>query len=79
MFEEDIRKKNLQYYADLDIRHHYVVCDQTKLQEIMLNIISNAIKYTPEGHSIYVEIHEAASENPSKIHYIFYVKIRALV
>ena len=41
------------------------------LQEIMLNIISNAIKYTPEGHSIYVEIHEAASENPSKIHYIF--------
>ena len=43
----------------------------TKLQEIMLNIISNAIKYTPEGHSIYVEIHEAASENPSKIHYIF--------
>lgn len=46
VFEEDIRKKNLQYYADLDIRHHYVVCDQTKLQEIMLNIISNAIKYT---------------------------------
>ena len=37
----------------------------------MLNIISNAIKYTPEGHSIHVEIHEAASENPSKIHYIF--------
>ena len=71
VFEEDIRKKNLQYHADLDIRHHYVVCDQTKLQEIMLNLISNAIKYTPEGHSIHVEIHEAASENPSKIHYIF--------
>ena len=71
VFEEDIRKKNLQYHADLDIRHHYVVCDQTKLQEIMLNIISNAIKYTPEGHSIYVEVHEAVSENPSKIRYIF--------
>ena len=71
VFEEDVRKKNLQYHAVLDVRHHYVVCDQTKLQEIMLNIISNAIKYTPEGHSIYVEIHEAASENPSKIHYIF--------
>ena len=71
VFEEDVRKKNLQYHAVLDVRHHYVVCDQTKLQEIMLNIISNAIKYTPEGHSIYVEIHEAASEYPSKIHYIF--------
>ena len=71
VFEEDVRKKNLQYHADLDVRHHYVVCDQTKLQEIMMNIISNAIKYTPEGHSIYVEVHEAVSENPSKIRYIF--------
>ena len=71
VFEEDVRKKNLQYHAVLDVRHHYVVCDQTKLQEIMLNIISNAIKYTPEGHSIYVEVDEAVSENPSKIRYIF--------
>ena len=71
VFEEDIRKKNLQYHAVLDVRHHYIVCDQTKLQEIMLNIISNAIKYTSEGDSIHVEIHEAVSENPSKIRYIF--------
>ena len=71
VFEEDIRKKKLQYHAVLDVRHHYAVCDQTKLQEIMLNIISNAIKYTPEGHSIHVEVHEAVSEDPSKIRYIF--------
>lgn len=71
VFEEDIRKKNLQYHADLDIRHHYAVCDQTKFLEIMLNIISNAIKYTPEGHSIRVEVHEEVSENPSKVRYIF--------
>ena len=71
VFEEDIRKKNLQYHTVLDVRHHYAVCDQTKLQEIMLNIISNAIKYTPEGHSIHVEVHETVSENPSKIRYIF--------
>ena len=71
VFEEDIRKKNLQYHAVLDVRHHYIVCDQTKLQEIMLNIISNAIKYTSDGDSIHVEVHEAVSENPSKIRYIF--------
>ena len=71
VFEGDVRKKNLQYHTVLDVRHHYAVCDQTKLQEIMLNIISNAIKYTPEGHSIHVEIHEAVSENPSKIRCIF--------
>ena len=71
VFEEDVRKKNLQYQVVLDVRHHYAVCDETKLQEIMLNIISNAIKYTPEGHSIHVEIHELVSENPSKVRYIF--------
>ena len=71
VFEEDVRKKNLQYQVVLDVRHHYAVCDETKLQEIMLNIISNAIKYTPEGHLIHVEIHESVSENPSKVRYIF--------
>ena len=71
VFEEDVRKKNLQYHAVLDVRHHYAVCDQTKLQEIMLNIISNAIKYTSDGDSIHVEVHEAVSENSSKIRYIF--------
>lgn len=71
VFEEDVRKKNLQYQVVLDVRHHYAVCDETKLQEIILNIISNAIKYTPEGHSIHVEVHEAVSENPSKVRYIF--------
>ena len=71
VFEEDVRKKNLQYQVVLDVRHHYAVCDETKLQEIILNIISNAIKYTPEGHSIHVEIHESVSENPSKVRYIF--------
>ena len=71
VFEEDVRKKNLQYQVVLDVRHHYAVCDETKLQEIMLNIISNAIKYNPEGHSIHVEIHESVSENPSKVRYIF--------
>ena len=37
----------------------------------MLNIISNAIKYTSDGHSIHVKIYEKDSENPSKIHFIF--------
>ena len=71
VFEEDVRKKNLQYHAVLDVRHHYVVCDQTKLQEIMLNIISNAIKYTSDGHAVHVKIYEKNSENPRKARLIF--------
>ena len=31
VFEEDIRKKNLQYSADLDVYHTFIFCDRVKL------------------------------------------------
>ena len=71
VFEEDIRKKNLQYSADLDVYHTFIFCDRVKLQEIMLNIISNAIKYTSDGHTVHVKIYEKDSENPRKARLIF--------
>ena len=63
VFESDIRKKNLQYLIDTDICHKYAICDKTKLQEIYLNIVSNAVKYTPNGKSIHVTIKEVASDD----------------
>ena len=71
VFEEDIRKKNLQYSADLDVYHTFIFCDRVKLQEIMLNIISNAIKYTSDGHAVHVKIYEKDSEDPRKAPFIF--------
>ena len=71
VFEEDIRKKNLQYSADLDVYHTFIFCDRVKLQEIMLNIISNAIKYTSDGHAVHVKICEKDSEDPRKARLIF--------
>ena len=35
-----------------------MICDSTKVREILLNIISNSIKYTPDGGSIVVDISE---------------------
>ena len=63
VFESDIRKKNLQYSIDANVCHKYAVCDKTKLQEIYLNIVSNAVKYTPSGKSIHVTVKEIASDN----------------
>ena len=71
VFEEDVRKKNLQYSVDLDVYHTFIFCDRVKLQEIMLNIISNAIKYTSDGHAVHVKIYEKDSENPRKARFIF--------
>lgn len=71
VFEDDIRKKNLQYSSDLDVNHTFIFCDRVKLQEIMLNIISNAIKYTSDGHVVHVKIYEKDSEDPRKARFIF--------
>ena len=41
----------------------YAICDKTKLQEIYLNIVGNAVKYTPSGKSIHVIVKEIASDD----------------
>lgn len=71
VFEADIQKKNIQYSEDAHVPHKFAYCDKTKLEEIYLNIVSNAIKYTPDGHTIRVEIHELPSEDEKKACYRF--------
>lgn len=71
VFEADIQKKNIQYSEDAHVPHKFAYCDKTKLEEIYLNIVSNAIKYTPDGHAIRVEIHELPSEDKKKARYRF--------
>ena len=71
VFEADIQKKKIQYSEDAHVPHKFAYCDKTKLEEIYLNIVSNAIKYTPDGHAIRVEIHELPSEDEKKACYRF--------
>ena len=58
VFEPEIQKKHLQYICTLKAEHPYVFCDRTKVREILLNIVNNSIKYTPEGGNITVDISE---------------------
>ena len=69
--ESDIRKKHLHYSVHTDIQHAYAFCDKTKLQEIFLNILGNAIKYTPDNHSIHVDLRELPSQDTLKANYEF--------
>lgn len=71
VFEADIQKKKIQYSEDAHVPHKFAYCDKTKLEEIYLNIVSNAIKYTPDGHAIRVEIHELPSEDEKMACYRF--------
>ena len=72
IIQGSVHSKQQDLYIDTqDVFHEDIIIDKLRLTQVLLNIISNAIKYTPEGHSIYVEVHEAVSENPSKIRYFF--------
>ena len=71
VFESDVKKKGLHFQVDLKVQHHYAFCDITKLQQIYLNIVSNAIKYTPADHAITVSVIEVPSHKENYARYIF--------
>ena len=58
VFEPAVEKKRLKYNCTLDVEHRFIICDVTKVRETVLNIISNSVKYTPEGGSVTVQIKE---------------------
>ncbi|MPN29012.1 Adaptive-response sensory-kinase SasA [bioreactor metagenome] len=54
--------KNLNIIFDTDIEEKYVYCDPDKIERIILNLISNALKFTQPNGTIYVTIKESSSE-----------------
>lgn len=55
------RAKGLDFISSIhNIRHTKVLTDETKISQIALNVVSNAMKYTPEGGSIAFALDEIA-------------------
>jgi len=51
IFDADVKARNLTITASMDIQHNFVYVDIVKMREILINLISNAIKYSKEnGH-----------------------------
>ena len=58
VFDEKAGKKNIALHYTMNVEHEHVLTDVTKIKEILVNILSNAIKYTPAGGSVMVNIDE---------------------
>ena len=74
VFEPSVQQKKLTCTYHTDVEHPYIVSDRTKVREILLNVISNAIKYTPEGGHIAVSVKELPAEKPKTGRYTFTVQ-----
>ena len=55
---EYVESKGLELVFDTDIEEKYMAFDADKIERIMLNLISNAIKFTKFGGHIYVNIYD---------------------
>ena len=64
MFEDEAKKKNIDVKYTLNIEHKHVMADVTKVEEIFVNILSNAVKYTPSNGSITVDVDELECNEP---------------
>ena len=58
IFEDEAKKKNLALHYTINVEHENILTDTTKVKEIFVNILSNAVKYTPAGGSVMVDIDE---------------------
>ena len=64
VFDVKARKKNITLHYAMNVEHEHVLTDTTKVKEIFVNILSNAMKYTPSGGSVMVDVAELPCDEP---------------
>lgn len=57
-FAAEASKKNIELNIIVNVEHKHIITDSTKMQEILSNLISNAIKYTSAGGKVTIDTRE---------------------
>ncbi len=63
VFLTEINRKNIDFSVECDIDDEIAFFDLLRINQIELNLISNAIKYTDNGGKITYSVKQTASEN----------------
>ena len=70
-----IEAKSQELFIDTqDVVHEDVICDRLRLNQVLLNIMSNAIKFTPEAGTISLRVIERPCANTDRANFEFRIK-----
>ena len=75
MFATQMESKKISFGVDTsNVTDKYVVCDKNRLNRILLNLLSNAYKFTPEGGKISVTLSQRGESSNGVAGYELRVK-----
>ncbi len=75
ILQADIKAKNQELYVDaLNIVHEEIYCDNLRLNQVLLNLISNSVKYTEPGGKIKIRVSEEKAAGRNRAKYIFRIR-----
>ncbi|SCY63267.1 Signal transduction histidine kinase [Lachnospiraceae bacterium XBB2008] len=63
IFSNQMSDKHIDFSVDTSgIRDRYVICDSDRYMRILLNLVSNALKFTPEKGSVRVSLRQSGTD-----------------
>ena len=62
VFRADAERKGLTFHSSFDTQDKYLWIDESRTNQIVANLISNAIKYTPAGGEIWYSVQQVPCE-----------------